>query len=74
MSECLDTKDFTRGAIETALRPIAEKVGLKVGPMLSVIRVAVTGKKITPPLFESLEALGKEVTLERIRETVPMLG
>ena len=67
-------EDFTHGAIEAALRPIAEKVGLKVGPMLSVIRVAVTGKKITPPLFESLEALGKEVTLERIRETVPMLG
>ena len=65
--------DFTHAPIEAALRPIAEEFGLKVGPMLAVLRVAVTGKKITPPLFESFAALGKEITLARIRETIGLL-
>ncbi|RIL10288.1 MAG: glutamate--tRNA ligase [Proteobacteria bacterium] len=61
-------QDFDTSSIDAALRPLAEQLGLKVGPMLGVIRIAVTGKKVTPPLFESLEALGKVETLRRIEQ------
>ncbi len=66
-------EDFSIVAIEGVLRPMAEELGLKVGPMFGVLRIAVTGKMITPPLFESFNALGKEKTLERIKETIGLI-
>lgn len=65
--------EFSIHAIEEALRSMAEPLGLKVGPLFVVIRIAVTGKTITPPLFESLAALGRERTIHRIEETINML-
>ena len=65
--------DFSIHAIEGVLRPLAEGLGLKAGPMFGVLRIAVTGKKVTPPLFESLAALGKDLTLRRLRETLQLL-
>jgi glutamyl-tRNA synthetase len=65
--------DFTVASIEAVLRPMAEELGLKVGPLFSVFRIAVTGKTITPPLFESMFALGKQKTLERVRECMALL-
>ncbi len=59
---------FEPSAIEAALRALAEELGLKVGPVFVVLRIAVTGKKVTPPLFESFAALGKEKTLRRLEE------
>lgn len=59
--------------IEGALRAIAEELSMKVGPMFGVIRIAVTGKAITPPLFESLVVLGREKTLLRIEETMNLI-
>lgn len=66
-------EDFSISAIEAVLRPMAEELGLKVGPMFGVLRIAVTGKTITPPLFESFNALGKEKTLARIKETIGLI-
>ena len=65
--------DFSVAEIEGALRGLAAELNLKPGPMFGVLRVAVTGKKITPPLFESFSALGREATLQRIRETGVLL-
>ncbi len=73
-SRLVALEDFSHTALEAALRPIAEELGLKVGPMLGVVRIAVTGKKVSPPLFESMSALGKEVTLVRVREALGELG
>jgi glutamyl-tRNA synthetase len=58
--------DFTGESVETALRALAEDLGLKVGQLLGSIRVAVSGKKVAPPLFETLAILGREKTLVRI--------
>lgn len=66
-------ESFDHGTIESALRPLEQEFGLKLGPLFGVIRIAVTGKKVTPPLFESLAALGKQETLSRIAETFPLL-
>lgn len=52
--------------IETALRALPEKLGLGAGKVFQPVRVAVTGSSVSPPLFESLAALGRERSLERI--------
>jgi len=57
---------FTAEAIETALRGVLEELGLKPRQGFQPIRVAVTGSKISPGLFESIELLGRETTLARL--------
>jgi len=58
---------FEATRIEEALRGLAERLELKPRDAFQPIRVAVTGSKISPGLFESIELLGRERTLERIR-------
>ena len=57
---------FDAPAIEAALRALAEAKGWKVGDLFAPLRVAVTGAKVSPPLFESMALLGREVTLARL--------
>ena len=57
---------FTAEAIEAALRATADELGLKPRQAFQPIRVAVTGSKISPGLFESIELLGREKTLARL--------
>jgi len=71
--EALGKIEFTREAIEAALRGEAEKLGIKAGQMFHPIRVAISGRKVSPPLFESLEVLGKETSLARIDEAIAKL-
>lgn len=59
---------FTADRIETALRGLAERLELPPRRAFQPIRVAVTGSKVSPGLFESLELLGKERALERLSE------
>jgi glutamyl-tRNA synthetase len=54
------------GAIEEALRALADELGEKPRQAFAPIRLAVTGSKVSPGLFESLELLGKDVSLARI--------
>jgi glutamyl-tRNA synthetase len=61
-----DLAEFSVEVIEPALRELAENLGLKVGQLLGIIRVAVSGKKVAPPLFETLAILGQERTLARM--------
>ena len=64
--ESLD--DWTAAAIEAALREaLIDGLGLKPKVAFGPVRVAVTGRRISPPLFESLEILGRDVTLDRLR-------
>ena len=53
-------------SVESALRAIPEKLGIGAGKTFQPMRVAVTGSSVSPPLFESISALGRERTLERI--------
>ncbi len=59
--------------LDQSLRAAAQELGLKGGQMFQPIRVAVCGKKNAPPLFETLEVLGKEKTLERIGQAIEKL-
>jgi glutamyl-tRNA synthetase len=57
---------FAAEAIEAALRALAERLGLKPREAFQPIRQALTGSKVSPGLFESLEVLGKEESLARL--------
>ncbi len=53
--------------LETALKQVTERLGMKPRQAFQPIRVAVTGSKISPGLYESLELLGRETSLARLR-------
>ncbi len=60
-------------SLEAAGRALAEQLAIKPGDLFSLLRVAVTGKKISPPLFETMEILGKERCIARIGAAVSRL-
>jgi glutamyl-tRNA synthetase len=72
--EVLPHVEFKHAPLDHALRAAAQELGLKAGQMFQPIRVAVCGRKNAPPLFETLEVLGKETTLSRIEDAVRKLG
>jgi glutamyl-tRNA synthetase (EC 6.1.1.17) len=57
---------WTHDRLETELRAMCEELGLKAGQLFGAIRVAVTGRTVAPPLFDTLVALGKPRTLRRL--------
>jgi glutamyl-tRNA synthetase len=71
--EVLLNVEFKHDPLDQSLRAAAQELGLKAGQMFHPIRVAVCGRRNAPPLFETLEALGKETTLKRIDEALRKL-
>ena len=65
-----EVEPFRAELIEAALRGLAEKLELSPRKAFEPIRVAVTGSKVSPGLFESLELLGKDETLRRLTAAV----
>jgi glutamyl-tRNA synthetase len=60
--------------IETALRGMLEELGIGAAKGLQPLRVAVTGSSVSPPLFESMAALGRHKTLERLERAQGLLA
>ncbi len=58
---------------EVPLRSLADELGLQAGQLFGIIRVAVTGQKVSPPLFESMEVIGKDVVLQRVHNAIDIL-
>jgi glutamyl-tRNA synthetase len=71
--QVFSVSDFTHTALETSLRATAERLHVKAGQMFQPIRVAVCGRKNAPPLFETLEVLGRETCLIRIDRAIEKL-
>jgi glutamyl-tRNA synthetase len=65
---------FDEQTLESALRDLATQLGLKAGQLFGIIRVAVTGKRIAPPLFGTLSILGKERVLSRMQTAAEALA
>ncbi|HZW91524.1 MAG TPA: glutamate--tRNA ligase [Candidatus Eremiobacteraceae bacterium] len=65
--------EFKHDPLDQALRAAAQELGVKAGQMFQPIRVAVCGRKNAPPLFETLEVLGRETTLARIKQALRVL-
>jgi glutamyl-tRNA synthetase len=70
----VDDADFSADVLEQRCRAAAEAAGMKAGDFFSPIRVAVTGRSVSPPLFASLELLGRERSLARIDDALGKLG
>ena len=68
-----ELEDFTSHSIEDNLRTIQEQMELKPRKVFQPIRAAVTGKMVSPPLFETLELLGKEKTLKRLEQVLSFI-
>jgi glutamyl-tRNA synthetase len=68
--ELFGQTEFTHQALGQALRDAAQQMGVKAGQMFQPIRVAVCGRKNAPPLFETLEVLGKRATLSRLDQAI----
>ncbi len=66
--------EFSHEAAEEPLRLLAEALGLKPGQVFGVLRVAVTGQTVSPPLFESMVIIGREKVLARLRRAVALLS
>jgi glutamyl-tRNA synthetase len=73
-SEELDgARDFSVAGLEALARAFAEKSGWSTKELFMLLRLAATGKKATPPLFETLVGLGRELVRRRIRQCVEWL-
>jgi glutamyl-tRNA synthetase len=71
--EALD--GFATADIEAALRAaLIEGLGLKPKNAFGALRVALTGRRVSPPLFESMELLGRDRSLERLRRCAARVG
>jgi len=69
-----DAVTWEADELEPPLRALAEERGWKAGDLFMAIRVATTGKTATPPLFDTLVALGRERTLARIDAAIERLA
>lgn len=65
-----DEKFWKTEELETRVRALAEKNNWKPGQYFMMLRIAVTGRTATPPLFETMEVLGKDKTLTRINQAL----
>jgi glutamyl-tRNA synthetase len=64
---------FDAATLEALLRPLADEIGVKAGQLFGAIRTAVTGLTATPPLFQTMEVLGKTTCLDRIGKAIGKL-
>jgi glutamyl-tRNA synthetase len=71
--EAVGEVTFEADELEPPLRALAESRGWKAGDLFMAIRVAVTGRTATPPLFDTLVALGRDRTLERLDRALEIL-
>jgi len=71
--ELAELDSFTPEPLERCLRGVAEKSGLKAAALIHATRVAVTGRSVSPGLFEVLEILGREWVAARLHAALSLL-
>ena len=67
-------EQWEHAAMEPPMRELANELGLKPGQLFGSIRVAISGRTATPPLFETLEVLGREKSIARIEQAIARLA
>ncbi|HEY59888.1 MAG TPA: glutamate--tRNA ligase [Anaerolineae bacterium] len=68
-----DQRDWTAAAIELPMRALLQKMDLSARQVFSFIREAISGQRVSPPLFESMEILGKDQVLNRLNNAINFL-
>jgi len=66
-------KPWQTDVFEKTFRKLAEELGLPASQMFQLIRVAISGQLVTPPLFESIKILGEDETIKRVEEALHIL-
>ena len=69
----ISLNNFTKDNIEQILRELLEELGIKTKQLFIPIRVAITGTKVSPGLFETMEVLGKKRVIERLHKAIEIL-
>ncbi|WP_405086756.1 glutamate--tRNA ligase [Microbispora sp. NBC_01389] len=72
-AERLETMSWDPESLKTALEEVGLAHGLKLGKAQAPVRVAITGRTVGLPLFESIEVLGRERSLDRLRAALTRL-
>ena len=68
-----EIEEWTVQKLEERIQIYMDERGLNPGQLLSFIREAVSGQRVTPPLYESLVVLGREKALERMKNAAALL-
>jgi glutamyl-tRNA synthetase len=68
-----DVASWSATTLESILRPLAAELNLGTGDFFGLLRIAVTGRTAAPPLFQTMEVLGKERCLKRYKMTLQLL-
>jgi glutamyl-tRNA synthetase len=75
LADALDAlPDWNHDSCDAVLRGLAAAEGVKAGFLINATRVAILGRAVAPPLFESMVVLGKERTVTRLRRAVPVMA
>jgi glutamyl-tRNA synthetase len=69
-----DLKNWDAASLEAVFRPLADELKLKTGVFFGLLRVVVTGRTAAPPLFQTMDVLGKERCLKRLEMALAKLG
>jgi glutamyl-tRNA synthetase len=64
---------FEHLAMEDSLRVVAARLELSARQFFGTLRVAATGREASPPLFETMEVLGRKLVLRRLRSAIELL-
>jgi glutamyl-tRNA synthetase len=75
VADSLDSlSDWNHDACDHALRAVAEAEGVKAGLLINATRVAIVGRAVAPPLFDTMVIIGKEQIVARIRRALPVVA
>lgn len=70
IAKLANLNDFSESILETAFKEIIEQAGIKLGKLAQPVRIALTGKKESPGIYEVLHLLGKEVSISRLKDAI----
>ncbi len=73
LSRLQELTAFDAETTEASMRSLAEELGLKAKQLFGSLRIATTGQRVAPPLFESMEVLGRDRSLQAIEEAIRRL-
>jgi glutamyl-tRNA synthetase len=68
MAEAVEA--WEHAGLEAEYRALAQTLGVKTGDLFMLMRVAITGRTVAPPLFETMEIVGRERCLYRLRQAL----
>ncbi|HPC06194.1 MAG TPA: hypothetical protein PLI60_05680, partial [Anaerolineaceae bacterium] len=73
LQELCALDDISPEKAEPHMREVVEAMGYSAGQVFGIMRVAITGQKVSPPLFESMEIIGKDTVFKRLEKAITQL-